>query len=499
MRVPLTADARFAIGSVSKSFTAIAMLQLAAEGRIDLSAPVARYLPAFSVRSTFEPITVQHLMVHSSGLPGYLVHASSSRFVLAALRDFEPSYAPGKHWSYSNTGYQLLGYILEGLDSQPYAAVIRRRILGPLGMDSSSAVIDDEQRAGMAVSYARWPYDGTYQEAPWFEYAAGDGSIVSTAFDMCTFARFLLNRGAGPRGRLLSEADFITLTTPVMGGYGCGLFVKQEEGRTTVGHEGGIAGYHAVLSLHLDEGFGLVLLSSSRIDDGLKRWVEECVVSAFNGSPVPRPPAQKSVLMGDARNYSGLYRAADHQGRESNDALEFIEENGHLALKEGDKITLLRQYGPDCFRLLGDSPGLPFFFARSSNESDARPTEVSRGAHWYVTQEFADRLNTYPPSDFSGYVGHFANNGPEGPVARLFVRNGQLWVMTSFSEHATPSCLRPVGQNLFLVDSSAPSSETTLDQTVSYSPERVSFHTFIDGRALRMIWSGVPLFRKDTP
>ena len=156
-RKPLTAESRFAIGSISKAFTAIALMQVAQEHRFDAHAPITRYLPSLAVRSRFAPITGHDLLSHTSGLPNYLPDSASSRFASIELRDFDPAYAPGAHWWYSNTGYQLLGYVLENIEQANYSTVLRRRVLDPMGMTSTSATIDDAERSRMVVSYVRWP------------------------------------------------------------------------------------------------------------------------------------------------------------------------------------------------------------------------------------------------------------------------------------------------------------------------------------------------------
>jgi D-alanyl-D-alanine carboxypeptidase len=193
-RTPLKADSRLAIGSISKAFTSVALLQLADEQRFDLHAPITRYLPWLDIHSRFAAMTGHDLMSHTAGLPYYLTDSASSRFAGLELKEFEPTYAPGTHWQYSNTGYQLLGYALENIEAARYSQVIRRRVLQPLGMSSSSSIIDDAERERMTASYTRWPYDGKYVEAPWFEYTAADGSIVSTVADMSAYTRFIMNR-----------------------------------------------------------------------------------------------------------------------------------------------------------------------------------------------------------------------------------------------------------------------------------------------------------------
>ena len=225
-RKPLTADSRFAIGSISKAFTAIALMQLSQEHRFDPHAPITRYLPSLVVHSRFAPITGHDLLSHTSGLPDYLPDSASSRYAAIELKDFEPSYAPGAHWWYSNTGFQLLGYVLENIEHEPYTKIVRRRVLDPIGMASTSAIIDDAERERMVVSYVRWPYDGSFVEAPWFEYSAGDGSIVANVADMSAYVRFILNRGAGTRVGCCPRARSRPLrlpswrTTPTACGFG---------------------------------------------------------------------------------------------------------------------------------------------------------------------------------------------------------------------------------------------------------------------------------------
>ena len=125
-RKPLTAESRFAIGSISKAFTAIALMQVAQENRFDPHAPITNYLPSLVVHSRFAPITGHDLLSHTAGLPNYLPDSASSRYAAIELQDFEPAYAPGAHWWYSNTGFQLLGYALENIEHEPYTKIVRR-------------------------------------------------------------------------------------------------------------------------------------------------------------------------------------------------------------------------------------------------------------------------------------------------------------------------------------------------------------------------------------
>ena len=487
---PLTADSRFAIGSISKAFTAIALMQISQEHRFDRHAPITRYLPSLVVHSQFAPITGHDLMSHTSGLPNYLPDSASSRYAAIELEDFEPGYGPGMHWWYSNTGYQLLGYALENIEHEPYTKIVRRRVLDPIGMASTSAIIDDAERERTVVSYVRWPYDGSFVEAPWFEYSAGDGSIVANVADMSAYVRFILNRGAGDKGRVLSESTFATLTTPVLEDYAYGLWVRKENGRTVISHPGSIGGFHAAIEAHMEDGFGLVFLCNAGIDQDLKKWIVSTVTATFEGAALPAPPvASAEPTQPVPREYAGQFQLAGSNASGARGAtLTFVVAQDHLLLKSERGNISLERMGTDLFRASGDAAGfLPFVFGRDGKDGKGKVTSVSQGAQWYAAEGFSDPIQPPAPKEYASYVGHFVNNGPEGPVARVFVRNGRLMMLLSEDEDAVPEPLEPLGPGLFRIGKA------------EYSPERARFDTVIDGEALRLFVSGVPLYRKDIP
>lgn len=486
---PLTSESRLAIGSISKAFTSIALMQLAEEGSFDPQAPITRYLPALKANPHLASITGHHLMTHTAGLPNYLEDAASSRYAMVALQSFEPSYAPGVHWWYSNTGYQLLGYVLENLEGIAYRAIIQKRVLDRLGMNSTSAVIDDAQRTHMVVSYTTWPSDGSYVEAPWFEYTAGDGSIVSNAADMCAYVRFILNRGSGPKGPVLSAKAFATLTKPVLEDYAYGLFVRQENGDTVISHSGGIAGFSSWIEAHMGDGFGLVFLSNGGIDTPLREWVEKSVAAAYRGQalPAPPPPTQHAKRV-RPQGYAGVYQLVGSDGAPQSDAMiEFVVNGDELALAQGHGSRPLQWMATDTFRTSSaDSDGFAYYFGRSGG-NDSEVVAVSHGPRWYVRKDLPDKDRSAMPAEYAAYVGHYQNDGPEGPVARVFVRNGRLMMLRGLGDWAQAEPLEPLGAGVFRAGDP------------DYSPERARFDPIVDGRALRLVLTGVPLYRKDTP
>ena len=198
----------FEIGSVSKSFVGLLLLQLRDEGKLDLNKPIVEYLPWLKINSKFEAITTHHILSHTAGLPG------APLLLDALLSELWTAYAPGKRFLYSNTGYNILGFLIEAIDKRPFAEAMRARLLAPMGMTASSPIITNDLRRLMAIGYEPlqegnpFPVHGPLAEAQWIEVDIAAGSIASTPADMAKYIRMLLNRGALPKGRLISEESF---------------------------------------------------------------------------------------------------------------------------------------------------------------------------------------------------------------------------------------------------------------------------------------------------
>ena len=256
---PVTPAHLFEIGSIGKSFTAIALLQLAEEGRVDLQAPVTEYLPWFSVRSDHEPIRLHHLLTHTAGLTAGLDFAPAGAIQVWALRDAVAATPPGTYFHYSNLGYKVLGEVLRAVTGESYGRTIQRRILAPLGLVDSVPTIDDGDRPRLAVGYAPgsddrpwWPGQPLWP-ATWLETDTADGCLAMTAADLATYLRMLLRRGELDGRRVLSETGFDRLTQraiatdepPEDSWYGYGVNTTLVDGSTRLWHGGGMVGYFA--------------------------------------------------------------------------------------------------------------------------------------------------------------------------------------------------------------------------------------------------------------
>lgn len=196
-RTPITPATLFQIGSISKSFVAALLHQDAAAGRLKLSDRISTLMPAFTLPNG-NPIEVQHLLDHVAGLPG-----DAPLFPAGGLWT---AYAPGQHWHYSNTAYDMLGKLAEHIGGKPLARLLRERIFLPLGMGQSHGAIIGADRPLYAQGYeqadmvAPWVIGAPLAPAAWVDVTFGAGSIGSTAADMNRYLRNIRGRRAGPRG-----------------------------------------------------------------------------------------------------------------------------------------------------------------------------------------------------------------------------------------------------------------------------------------------------------
>lgn len=264
--VPNTAGTIFEAGSISKQFTAAAILTLAAEHKLALTDDIHKYLPEMPDFG----ITVDELLSHTSGLRDWgneeelagwprTDRVYDLDFVLAsASRQRALNYAPGTHWSYTNTGYNLAAIIVSRVSGQSLADFTKARFFTPLGMAHTSWR-DDFRRIvpGRAIAYAH--RGGTYETLMPFENAYGNGGLLTTVSDLLTWNRALTAGTLGPfvTAKLQEAAklkDGRTLN------YARGLFLDRHHGLTEISHSGSTAGYSAWLARYPDNGLSVAIL-----------------------------------------------------------------------------------------------------------------------------------------------------------------------------------------------------------------------------------------------
>jgi len=303
---PMTPQTQFRMASHSKLFTATAIMQLREQGKLRLDDPVSDYLPWFDyerAESDDPPITIEHLLTHSSGLPRELSdHWTSLEFptpeeVRALMPDRHAPFSPEVRWKYSNLAYTIAGMVVEAVTHESWADYIQTNIFDPLGMSSSSVDIDTE---GLATGYTSRQLDGTREVYPFVD-ARGMASatgLTSTVEDMAKFVSAQFRKGPRGGNRLLSTGSLREMHRVRMlestwtRGQAIGFAVYREDGKLFVGHGGGYPGYTTNTSIQLDEKVGVIALTNTndsnpaQIARQLYTTVGEAVAKATATEPV---------------------------------------------------------------------------------------------------------------------------------------------------------------------------------------------------------------------
>jgi len=309
--VPMATDAVFEIGSVTKQFTAAAVLRLVEEGKLDLEADLTTYLPDYDTQGRRIPL--RRLLDHTSGIKGYTEMPVFGEYMVRSLpRDslvarFEAvplEFEPGTVLIYNNSAYFLLGLIVEKVSGEPYEEYVERRLFQPLGMSRSSYCDQDAVVTRRAHGYDQGPgglQQKRYLDHTW-PYAAG--SLCSTAGDLVRWNQALHG------GEVLSAASYQDMTTPdpLVDGtpvrYAMGLMVFDDNGRRAITHGGGINGFLSDAWYYLDEDLTVVVLQNSAGRRGpgqLARGLVEAVIGKGE-EPVA------GTFTGDLSALVGTYR-----------------------------------------------------------------------------------------------------------------------------------------------------------------------------------------------
>lgn len=477
-------ETMFQIGSISKSFVAIALLQLHSEGKLDLNKPVVEYLPWLKINSKFAPVTTHHILSHQAGLPG------APLLLDALLADLWTAYAPGNRFLYSNTGYNILGFLIEAVDKRPFADSIRLRLLEPLGMTASSPVISNEIRRRMAVGYEPFNDDrpfvprGPLAEAPWIEMDMSAGSIASTPLDMASYIRMLLNRGALTKGRLLADEAFNLFIKPQVkapfrgeeASYGYGLWISEIEGHTRLRHTGGMVAFSSSIDADITAGVGAFASVNANLRGYRPVAVTRYVIDLLNASmaqkswPAFPPPPPASSQIKNAADYAGTFTSLDGK------KLVLTGEGEQLFLMHGNEKIGLHRAGQDLFVV--QHPTYALFLLGFKRENE-RVVEAFHGSDWYAGQNYAGPRKFESPKEWEGFVGHYHSDSPWYGDTRIVLRKGQL-----FSDGVQPLVPRSGGR--FSVGDPE-------------GPDWISFESIVAGQAMRLNLSGIIFRRTFTP
>lgn len=264
-------ETMFRIGSVTKQFTAAAILKLAERGKLSIDDPLTRFLPDYPMQG--HEITLRHLLTHTSGLPNYtdlgpvwerhMAERLSDAEMLALWKDKPLEFAPGERWKYSNSGYYLLGIVIEKVSGKGYAEFLRETFFEPLQLTRTRYDSNEELLLNRAQGYTfqgeRFGNDGLLD----LGQPGAAGGLISSASDLVRWQIALVE------GRAISKASYEEMTLPFLlangkeTNYGMGLQLDRQAGQRCVWHGGGINGFNSVLLYFPDAKLSIAAISNS--------------------------------------------------------------------------------------------------------------------------------------------------------------------------------------------------------------------------------------------
>ncbi|MDJ0703295.1 MAG: serine hydrolase [Leptolyngbyaceae cyanobacterium MO_188.B28] len=313
---------RFRLGSVTKQFTAAAILQLQDRGLLDVQASVATYLPDYP---NGDRISLHHLLTHTAGIPNLTSFPDYLEWMrlpttlvelIARFKDLPLEFEPGAKFSYSNSGYILLTQVIEAVSGQSYDEYLTQHLLHPLGLENTGyenplAVID-----GLASGYQLT--DDGYQRSEHINMSVpqGAGGLYSTVEDLARWNQFLFDEG-GRDNTILGDEAISAMTSPFVPMvldkrpdrfYGYGLVINPPPEHLRIGHSGGINGFVTTLIFFPDEKLTIAVLCNVEAADPDR--IARDLAAILLGDPYERPTLPDAVTVDPAiyERYVGAYQ-----------------------------------------------------------------------------------------------------------------------------------------------------------------------------------------------
>lgn len=387
---PITEDTVFRIGSISKTFTAIAVMQLWEQRLVDLDAPANDYLRSYMLmpaKESWRPATVRHLLTHTAGVPEW-VHPSrmvnSGWFAetfpldkrLPTLAEYyrgslRLAVEPGTVWTYTDHGFATLGQIVEDVSGQPLHRYLREHIFEPLGMDESDLLRSERVQARLATGYTLGS-KGAEAVTDRQGVTAAAGAIYSTPRDMARYVAALLGGSSGEYGSILKPETLALMfephyqPDPRIPGMGLGFWRVDLGGHPAVEHQGVVAGFNSQIFLAPSDGVGVIGFTNGASNAFAATWLmgeTERLLGDLIGTPgdgIRTDVPQRPEIWGDLCGwYRPRFQRTDMQAWSMLGAgVEVIVRRGQLTLRTLSPIPALYRG----LRLHPDDPDDPYVF-----------------------------------------------------------------------------------------------------------------------------------------
>jgi CubicO group peptidase (beta-lactamase class C family)/D-alanyl-D-alanine dipeptidase len=480
-KIPAAADTIYRVGSVSKLFTDTAIMQLVETGKIDLDAPVSRYLPNFHPANPFaKSITLRELMSHRSGLVreppiGHYFDSTAPTLqaTVESLNDTTLVYPPGTHIKYSNAAIAVAGYVLEKQSGQPFTTYVRDAVLKPLGMSASAFAPTPEVLAKLAHA-SIWTYDGRVFDAPTFQLGmAPAGCMYSSVLDLSKFIGMLFAGGRGSDGALLKPETLRSMWQPqfeIAGekqGFGIGFRLGDLDGHALVGHGGAIYGFATELEALPADRLGVVVITTTDSANATMTRIANhalrLMLASRKGAALPKFAETQPIPLQLARAAASPYKLGG-------ETLDLLEENGKLSTLSsngGNKLELRQQ---DDELVTDDrlSYGTKLQVFHDAVKTDAR-----------IFRRATDPQPKPPPSIWDGLIGEY---GWDYDTLYVLEKDGKLTALIEWYEYEP---LEQVSANVY-----------RYPKRGLYDGETITFTRDAKGRATEVKVGGVVFKRR---
>ena len=306
--IPNSPTTKFRLGSITKQFTAASILLLEERGKLNINDPVKKYMA--DAPAAWDKVTIYNLLTHTSGIPsftGFPDYESTEAFattpekLVARFRDKPLEFQPGEKFAYDNSGYVLLGYLIEKISGETYAQFVQENIFTPLqmkdsGYDSNSAII---MHRASGYSNGKEGIENAGYIHMSIPFAAG--SLYSTVEDLARWEQGLFG------GKLLSPASLQKMTTPFKENYAFGVAVSTTNGHKLIEHGGGIEGFNTHLAYYPDDKLIVVVLGN--LSGDAPGGIAHKLAAVAHGETVVLASERKEITVAPAilANYVGTY------------------------------------------------------------------------------------------------------------------------------------------------------------------------------------------------
>lgn len=483
-KISASAETVYRVGSISKLFTDIAIMQLAESGKIDIDAPVTQYLPDFRPKNPFgKAITLRQLMSHRSGLvrePPVGNYFDPTEPTLAetieSLNETSLVYAPETRTKYSNAGIAAVGYVLEKTQNAPFAAYLKRSVLDPLGMRQSSFEPTPDIEKNLAKAYM-WTTDGRVFPAPTFQLGISPaGSMYTTVDDLGRFMSAVFAGGIGVRRKMLSPESLEKMWTPQYArpgqktGFGLGFGISEMNGHRKIGHGGAIYGFASQLSMLPDDKLGVIVVTTKDAANAVTSRIADAALDAMlavrKGRDVNLPEATRDIDLAAAKKLTGRYMNADGEAFD-------------ISLNAANKLIFLRSTGGFPAELRAASNGTLITDGKLGYGLEITPEKDAIRFGGVVYKKAAA---VKPPPVTEKWRGLIGEYGHDHDVLFIFEKDGKLHAVIEWFEYDP---LEEVSRNVF-----------NFPKSGLYDGEQLVFTRDKSGKATSVTAGGVKFERR---